>query len=201
MTIKVPAGPPRPVPSEGFNNAICAHIVDMGEVLSDYPGNPITVDRCVRFFFELEELIPATMTGPDGQEIALSEDIVGKPFMLSTFDVALKHGDRSNLRKIVNGFLGKNAPNRLVGFDLETLVGLGVTLNVHHKDRDDGSVMAFIKPDSINLPMKGAKKLAVLSEGPPPWVEEQKVKNQSAVARWRTTGQPLTQHDIDEIPF
>ena len=129
MSINVPPPPPRPVPSEGFANAICAHVVDMGEVLSDYPGSPITVDRCVRFFFELEETIPEFLEDDAGGKLPIDPDIVGKPFMLSTFDVALKHGDRSNLRKVVNGFLGKNAPNHLAGFDVESLRGLGVTLN------------------------------------------------------------------------
>jgi hypothetical protein len=200
MSINVPNHPPRPVPSEGFANAICAHVVDMGEVLSDYPGNPITVDRCVRFFFELEETIPETVPDDMGNEVPVDPGIVGKPFMLSTFDVALKHGDRSNLRKVVNGFLGKNAPRHLAGFDVETLQGLGVTLNVQHKIKDDGGVFAYIKPDGINLPMKGATKLTVLSEAPPPWVDEQKQKNASAVAKWRSTG-GLTQADIDAIPF
>ncbi len=186
MTFKVPAPPAKPVPAEGMQAAVCCAVVDMGETLNDFPGNPISVERSMRLFFELEEVIPETTQ--DGTPV--DKEIVGKPFMMSTYDIALKSGERSNLRKVLVGMLGKEAPERVIGFDLDSLAGMQVCLNVRHKVREDGSTFAFIKPDCIMRPGPKAAKVERTIFEAPEWVQDVVKENVIAVSTFRGTPLP-----------
>lgn len=182
----VPPPPPRPVPSEGYQNAVCVAVVDMGETLSDFPSKEPEIERCARFFFELEEKIPATVRDVEGKVYAVDPAIAGKPFMLSTYDIALKVGEKANFRKLLKSWLGtKNCPDKLVGFPLQSLQGKAAALNVQHKERDDGSVTAFIKAEHVGPPMPNAVKLVPVMTKLPPWVDDARKKSAAAVAAYR----------------
>lgn len=186
--IEVPAPPPRPVPKAGIQHAIVSNVLNMGEVLDDYPGRPPKISRCVRFFFELAARIPQEIRAADGTMHDMGE-IAGKRFTISTYNITMTTGARGSLRKILTNILGK-APESMVGFKLrEGLIGKPVTLNIQHKDRDDGGVIAFIKPEHIMQPMEGNTLDAVENTDPPAWYEEALKANAEKVARHRSAGQ------------
>lgn len=203
-SFNVPPPPPRPIPDEGYQNAICVAVVDMGEVLSDFPGKEPEINRCARFFFELEQTIPDHIVDAEGRSHPVDAAIVGKPFMLSTYDIALKVGEKANFRKLLKGWLGtKNCPEKLVGFPLMSLVGKAATLNVQHKERDDGSLLAFIKAEHVGPGMPNAKKLIPQAKTLPPWVDEAKKKNADAVAAFlrKSNQRAANAGGFDEVPY
>ena len=186
-----PPAEQKPIPAEGLHDAVCYAVVNWGDVLSDFPGSDPEVHQAVRFFFELDEKMAD-----------------GRPFVLSTYPVTIKYGERAKFRTLMKSWLGaKECPEKLVGFPLGTMKGRMASLNVEHKLKDDGTFSARIK--DVLKARPGAAPLVIVNTSLPEWVKQAKEKDNAAAARFRAhAGQrtadasesdPPYQHD--EVPF
>jgi hypothetical protein len=180
--------------------AVCYYVADMGEVVNDFDASNVKIEHAARFFFELDEKIPATMKDHKGEDIPVDEKLVGLPYALSTYDINLVGGPKANLTKIIKGMLGKDAPERCIGFDLSSLVGTQVVLNVQHKTKADGSTTAFIKAEHVMRPGPKAAKVEQTLTDPPPWLEDAKQRNKDKVLQARGASN-TGGSGLDEVPF
>lgn len=181
-----PPAEQQPIPAEGLHDAICYAVVNWGEMLDEYEGEVKGIVSAVRLFFELEEKMAD-----------------GRPFVLSTYPIAIKYGEKAKFRKIISAWLGaKECPPSLVGYQLGALKGRMASLNVEHRHKDDGTYSARIK--DVLKARPGAPALTILNTALPDWVGPARKKDNDGAARWRS-GQARRHDDagggITPVPF
>lgn len=174
-----PPAEQQPIPAEGLHDAICYAVVNWGDMLDEFDGEVKGVVSAVRFFFELDEKMAD-----------------GRPYVLSTFPVAIKYGERAKFVKIMSAWLGaKDCPPSLVGYPLGQMKGKMASLNVEHKRRDDGTFSARIK--DIIKARAGAPQLTIVNTKLPDWAPEARKKDNEKAARFRA-GQSRRASDARE---
>lgn len=145
----------REVPPTGLVAAVVAFVEDTG--LEDYQGDKNFKQRfvmCVELAHKMAD---------------------GRSFMLSnTYTLSLN--EKANLRRDLEGLLGRPLTDEEVsnGYDVESLKGTQMTVNVIHKVKD-GKTSARI--GSIAPAMDGAEPLTVENAEPPPWIAERRQEN------------------------
>ena len=142
------------LPEVGIHNAVFSKIFDLG-VQDGFEGKP---QHKICIYWEIDELIP------DG-------DFAGKPFTLFNVYTFSKH-PKSNLINHLNGARGRNfTEEELNDFDLDTVLGVGCTINVVHETKN-GKTRAKIA--SISPKMKAVDTLPVRLPGDfmPKWIAE-----------------------------
>lgn len=181
-----PPAEQQPIPTEGLHDAICYAVVNWGEMLDEFDGEVKGVNSAVRFFFELDEKMGD-----------------GKPFVLSTFPVAIKYGEKAKFVKTMTAWLGaKDCPPSLVGYPLGQMKGKMASINVEWKRRDDGTFSARIK--DVLKPRAGAATLQIVNSKLPEWVAEARKKDNDKAAKYRAHRERQAGdagEGIDSVPF
>ena len=205
MAIIAKAGGSGPsiLPPAGIQHAVCAFVEDVGDEYSEMFNK---TDRKVVIIWELAERIPETYTDSAGNEQPVSQDIVGRPFMLSK-SYTLSLGKKANLRRDLESWRGKQFTEaELEGFDIEVLKGKACMLNVIHEAKDGGGTRAKIA--AVTPPMKGLPLLTIEATEPPKWVAERREANAKAMstrsahqARQRDDHAESEAAGFDEVPF
>lgn len=191
MAIMVDAGSsgPRELHPAGLVNAVCAFVEDLGMEESTFQGKT-SVKRKVVIGFETEERMN-------------EGEMAGRRFLLSKRYTASLN-EKATLRHDLASWRGRDfTPDELAGFDLESIRGVGATLNVVHYDGHDGSKRAKIA--NISPKYKSADKLIVELEAMPEWVLEAVAENRAAeakrkAAQARASGQEHIE-DGDDAPM
>lgn len=136
---------------EGTHVARCYGFLHLGHVPNTYPGaeNP-TINK-IRLTWELPE-----------EKVSFAEGEEPKPYSISA-EYTLSMHEKSNLRKIVQSWLGKQFTEaEAVNFDAESLVGQACFITVAHMTKED-KTFAYVEnvtrlparmeaPDAINAP-------------------------------------------------
>lgn len=196
----IPPAEQKPIPAEGQQDMLCVGVVDWGDMLSDFPGAEPEVNHAVRFFFELGEKIPAEWTDPEGRIVRPDPAAVGKPFMLSTFPIAIKYSPKSRFVKMLKDWLGaRDFPERLAGYPLAQLKGRMASGQVEWRRRDDGTFAAALK--SVARARPDAKPWPPVNLTLPAWVREARTKDNERAARFLASRSGGSGHAFDEIPF
>lgn len=162
------------LPEPGMHQAVCSKVFDLGQ----QPGFSQKLQHKLVIYWELEETI-------DEGEYA------GKPMVImKTYTASLN--EKANLRHDLVSWRGRDFTEaELKGFDIESVVGVGCTLNVIHAD-SNGKVRARIvgvMPRQKNAP---EMKPTLGDDFMPGWIAELIGDNKTA--------QESTFED-DSIPF
>jgi hypothetical protein len=121
---------------DGLQAAICSDIVDMGIVEDEYQGTPRS-RHMIRIVFLLDEKIPKRWTHPHTSEVVeVSDELAGRPFGVSRrFNLTLH--EKGALRQFLKTWRGKDfTPDELMGFDVESLIGVPCALNIVHNQNE-----------------------------------------------------------------
>lgn len=165
------SGSPREMPEPGLCNAVCAYVEDLGVELSKYGK---LQHRCV-IGFELD------------QRMSEGENADKRFILTNWYTASLYEG--SNLRRDLEAWRGRPfTPEELAGFDLETVLGVGATVNVVHGTNKAGKPKAEIA--SISPRYKAAEKMVPETKGTPPWVLERRQKNAEEEAKRNPQREP-----------
>lgn len=128
----------------GTHLATCYQLIHIGTINEPYQGQPREISK-IRLTFEFPH---ETRTFKEGE----SE----KPLVLSE-EYTLSMGERANLRKFINGMLGKNmSDEEAYAFDVESLVGKSCLLTVIEKPNSKG--VAYPRITTAAPLMKGMEK-------------------------------------------
>ncbi len=118
---------------EGTHVATCYSLLHLGHVPNTYPGaeNP-TINK-IRLTWELPELLNVFKEGEEARPYSISQEYT------------LSMGDKANLRKAVESWLGKKFSDaEAVNFDVEELVGKSCMLGVVHIETKAGNPFAVV---------------------------------------------------------
>src|SRR3990167_7229745 len=127
----------------GTHMARCYYFLHIGTNLDQYMGEPKEFNK-IRLTFELPE-----------ETKVFKEERGPEPIVISQ-EYTLSLGEKANLRKLVEGILGKTlTENEADTFDLESLVGEPCLLTIKHKTSKAGNERAEIA--SAAPLMKGQK--------------------------------------------
>lgn len=129
---------PRPVrvlPPEGTHIARCIGFIHIGTYDDEYQGQPIVSNK-IRLRFELPDETHVFKEGEDA-----------KPFTIEQ-EYTLSMGNKSNLRKLVEGIVGALHDDDAFGFDAETLVGKCCLLTIKYRKTAKGNTYAQISTAS-----------------------------------------------------
>lgn len=126
---------------EGQFAAVCADVVDLGMITTEWNGSKRTAHK-IRVVFLIEEF---------------TDD--NRPFTVSQL-FTLSLSEKANLRKFLESWRGKAfTPAELSdGFDVEKLIGANAVVQVVHATKGD-KVYANIQ--TIMKPMKGMNAVAI----------------------------------------
>ena len=120
-----------PVPA-GNHIARCYQILHIGTVPEEYEGRVNMMNK-VRFTWELPNETKVFKEGEPAKPLSISKDYT------------LSMGDKANLRKVVEGWLGAGLHKEEAEFfDVETLIGQPCMLNVVHKKSKGGNLYADV---------------------------------------------------------
>lgn len=181
LTIETKPKPKRdPIPA-GVKAAVCSGIIDLGEQDESWEGKSKIVNK-VMFTWEVPSATIDTEDGPIPRSLN------------RTYTASM--GDRANLRKMVQSWLGKDLTDEEARrFDLRQMLGKGCMLNIVHKTNDKGEV--FAKVDSVmglpeEMPVPKASRLLLFDlDDPdaldamallPEWVQD-RIKKGNTYAR------------------
>lgn len=108
---------------EGITQAVCVDVVDMGMQPSKYGEK----HKC---YFRFET--PA-------------RDSKGAPIYVRSWPYSVSLNEKANLRRDLEKWRGRAfTAQELAGFDLESVIGAPVLLNITHNAADDGTVYSNI---------------------------------------------------------
>lgn len=125
MVVREPESKFAPAPA-GVHAAVCVDEVDMGLVKNHFQPDAAPVPT-VRLVWQIAEDMPD-----------------GKPFLIKKDYRASLH-EKAGLRKDLEAWRGRPfTPTELLGFDLETVVGIPCTLNVIQKQGSKGGTFSNI---------------------------------------------------------
>jgi hypothetical protein len=132
---------------EGSQHAVCVDVIDLGETMESFQGNPPEKKRKIALVFQTDE--------ENGETLKRYEPSI---------EFTASFGTKANLRKFLGNWRGKpytDEEAQQTGAPLHKLVGVNAILNVQHKTSGAGRVYAIIA--SIAPPMKGMVKLVPAS--------------------------------------
>lgn len=144
MGIIAKAGPTFVPAPEGQFPAVCADVVDLGMVTTEWNGSKRTAHK-IRIVFLISEQ---------------TDD--GRPFTVSQL-FTLSLSEKANLRKFLESWRGRafTAAELTDGFDIEKLLGADAVVQIVHAQKGD-KVYANIQ--AIMKAMKGMDKVAIPSD-------------------------------------
>lgn len=123
----------RVVAPEGTFMARVVGLIHIGTYEDEYMGDPIISNK-IRLTFEL----------PD-EKFIFKEGEEPRPFVVSQ-EYSLSMGEKANLRKVVEGIVGKlDKPS---DFDVETLMGKECIVTIKHKEDKKGGIWPMISSTS-----------------------------------------------------
>lgn len=170
---------------EGSRHAVCVDVIDLGETMESYQGNPPERKHKIALVFQAAEQNPDT----------------GKPFEPS-IEFTASFGPKANLRKFLANWRGKPYTDEEArsGAPLHKLVGVNAIINVQHKTSAAGRLYAIIA--SIAPPMKGMVKLAptVGYERSEHWGRRKQEYRTLVAAQASVQASPFGAPNFDEVP-
>ncbi len=129
---------PREIVPEGSYAARVYSIVQIGNVPNTFPGSEYPTVPKLRITWELDETREF-----DGEQKPL---VIGAKYTISL-------GEKSNLRPIVEGILGKLDEEDIENFDMKSLMGKTCMVSVLHKTSKTGKEYALVASTAA-LPKK-----------------------------------------------
>lgn len=109
----------------------CFSMIHMGTTHYEYMGQPKTANK-VRMTFELPNELHVFKEGEDP-----------KPMIISA-EYNLVMSEKSNLRKMIEGWLGKRLTDEETkSFDVESLIGKAGMINIIHNDKGYADIAAI----------------------------------------------------------
>lgn len=136
----------RILPPTGTFIARCVRLIHIGTIEEDYLGEMKELNKMNITF----ELVDKLTTFKDGED--------AKPFVVSQ-DYTLSLGDKSNLKKIVEGIIGRTLETKEKDtFDVESLLNKECLVTIKHKTSKAGNERAEIASTSPLMEGQVAKK-------------------------------------------
>lgn len=129
---------PREIIPEGSYAARVYSIVEIGRVPNTFPGSEYPTVPKLRLTWEIDETREF-----DGEQKPL---VIGAKYTISL-------GEKSNLRPIVEGILGKLDEEDVENFDIKNLLGKVCMVSVLHKTSKTGKEYAYVA-STAPLPKK-----------------------------------------------
>lgn len=146
------------LPPAGAQQAVCYAVWDIGKQKGEYNNHPTAIAKLI-FGFELNKKID-------------SNDALNDKRHTITHWVTNSLGDKANLRKMLEAWLGRNLSTKELddGFETKTMIGKNCFLNVALEDKKgepravvkgimalpDG--MSLIKPENDSAPQEWVQK-------------------------------------------
>lgn len=192
---------------EGTHIARCYQIIHYGNVPNTHPLATFPTVNKIRLSWEFPEEMDTFTPGSEPQPYSIHAEYT------------LSMSDKSNLKKVVEGWLGKKLTEaELVNFDAESLVGQTCMITVVHtvkNERTYANVVSISKlpkssvcPPQVNKPtIINWDNLDLDTFNKLPLFIQDKMKSSLEYKRWiakaKTTGIPYPQEEIDvlDIPF
>jgi hypothetical protein len=150
MSISISAkGGPSEHASAGIHQAVCSGVYDMGEQ-DGFQGKRV---RKIAIMFEIDQRYT-------------EGEYAGKRMVVANTYSAF-FSDKSNLRKLVEGWLGKKFPDDIEEYDVETLLGKQCCLNMILNEK------GYANMQSIMPMMANMQPMAIETPGYiPKWITE-----------------------------
>lgn len=137
--------------SQGPVQAVCYDVWDIGIQKGEWMGKEKIAHKVI-IGFEVDELVSS---GPSkGKRLIINQ----------FFTLSLRKG--SNLKAMLEGWLGELTPHQLKAFDLEKLIGMNCILNIVHKD-DKAKIKSVAPIMKSMMPFKPENKRSI-----PEWVQD-----------------------------
>lgn len=132
----------------GAHPGVCIGLIDLGTHLDQFKGGPFKKVRKVLLVWELD-------TGDD-PATEPERAVVGRDFNLSmNADGSVSYGDKSNIRKLLQGWRGKEFVDGVDEIDLEAVVGKPGLVSMKEKQTGGGKDITVV--DSVSMLPKGLK--------------------------------------------
>lgn len=190
----------RTLAPEGTHIARCIRLIHIGTVPSEYMGQAIEQNK-IELMFELVDELHVFKEGEDA-----------KPFVVSR-EFTLSMGEKSNLRKFVEGVTGKSIGDEESStFDVESLVNKSCLVTIKYKTSKTGNQRAEISSASPLMkgqvckdPYNEPKMLTYASwdegyfESLPDYIKEKIASSVEYRAMKNPEGEKVI--SIDETPF
>lgn len=116
---------------EGTQVARCYQLIHIGTNMEDYQGEPQELNK-IRLTFELPLKTHVFKDGDTAKPIVISQEYT------------LSMGAKANLRKLIEGIVGKMSDEVAYKFEIDDLLGKVCLLNIVHKTSKNGKERAEI---------------------------------------------------------
>lgn len=168
----------------GMQQAVLAHVFDIGHQESIYQGKKIIAHKCI-FVWELMEKFT-------------EGNFAGKPFLISKY-YTQSLGEKANLRKDLESWRGQPfTEEELKQFDLEKLIGVNCYLNIGPTESGKRKILAItpLSKGMIKMPIMDATPSEKIME----WINRERAK----AVELKTETTPMAEphdEDGDGLPF
>lgn len=170
----------------------CVDVIDLGEVVEEYPGKP------VRLVHKIALVFASGLTNPDNDGKLYT---VQQEFTLSTYETA-------KLRLFIEAWYGRKFTDEQLanGFALEKLVGATarpVLLGINHKTSRNGRQYAIISSTGpVPKPMLSMIDVAAILDSytRDDYWEEKKAANRKAALEFGAKSKPAPEGDFPDFP-